>query len=171
MKEIKIPTKNYIIYGIIVIVSLLIVFYLNEWYKAYKQNELKNSYIAKYVNEVNYDEFKNYILENPNGIVYMGRTNCEECLAVEKKLYDIADKNEIIEQLIFLNLTDFSNNNNYLNTIKNDFYNSNIITPLSIPAIAIFNEQKIVDILISTDDNKISKSDIIKLLEGQEIIE
>ena len=59
MKERKIPRKNYIIYGIIVVVTLALVFYANEWYKAYKQHELENSYIASHVKEVNYLEFQN----------------------------------------------------------------------------------------------------------------
>ena len=71
MKEKKIPVKNYVIYGVIVVITIVIVMYLNEWYKAYKKSELNESYIAKYVNEVNYDEFSNYVLENPDGIIYI----------------------------------------------------------------------------------------------------
>ena len=83
----KIPKKNYIIYAVIVIATILVVLYLNSWYKAYKQNELDNSYISKYINELNYEEFKNFSIENPNLIVYIGKTNCENCIKVEKELY------------------------------------------------------------------------------------
>lgn len=172
MKERKIPTKNYVIYGVIVVVSLLVVFYLNEWYKAYKNKELENSYIANYVSEVSYDEFKNYVLENPNGIVYIGRTNCTECLDVEKKLYEVVNKNGLKEELIFLNLNDKSKQDNYLDDVKKDFYSENVSTPLTkLPAIAVFKDQKIVDILVSNDDVKINKGNIVKLLEGQELIQ
>ena len=172
MKEKGIPVKSYVIYGVIVVITLLIVFYLNEWYKAYKVNELNESYIAKYVNEVNYDEFNNYVLENPDGIIYIGITNCEECINVEKKLYDVVNKNGLKDQLIFLNLTSVSRNNNYLNDVKNKYYSENVTTPLeSLPAIAVFKDRKIVDILVTSDDDTIDKGDITKLLEGQEIIE
>ena len=94
MKERKIPTKNYVIYGIIVVVTLFAIFYLNEWYKAYKKAELQNSYISKYVTEVNYNEFENYIQENPNTIIYIGKTNSESSIKIEKDLYKILKDNE-----------------------------------------------------------------------------
>ena len=168
MKEKKIPLKNYIIYGIIVVVTLVGVFYLNEWYKAYKQLELENSYISKYVTELNYDEFENYILENPNAIIYMGKTNSEASINVEKKLHKLLDSNELIDTSLFLNLT---NNENVLTSIQNKYYSSKSLPNLDrIPAIVIFNNMKIVDILVSDENENISRGDIIKLLEGLEYI-
>ena len=59
MKEKKIPTKNYVIYGIIVVATLIAVFYTNEWYTAYKKSIFENSYISEYVTEINYNEYEN----------------------------------------------------------------------------------------------------------------
>lgn len=166
MKEKKIPLKNYIIYGIIVVVTLVGVFYLNEWYKAYKKLELENSYISKYITELNYDEFENYILENPNTIIYIGKTNSEASINVEKKLHKLLDSNELIDISIFLNLT---NNENVLTSIQNKYYNSKSLPNLDrIPAIVIFDNMKIVDVLVSDEEENISRGDIIDLLEGFE---
>lgn len=169
MKERKIPTKNYVIYGIIVVVTLFAIFYLNEWYKAYKKAELQNSYISKYVTEVNYNEFENYIQENPNTIIYIGKTNSESSIKIEKDLYKILKDNELVEKTIFLNLTD---QENLLSQIQNKYYNDTLNSDLNnIPAIAIFSDGKIVDIVISSEEGKINKGEILKLLEGQEYIE
>ena len=165
MKERKIPVKNYVIYSVIVVVTLLVVFYLNEWYKAYNVNELNNSYIAHYVQELNYDEFKNYVQENPNGIVYIGITDCAECLDFEKKLY------QVIKSNVFLNLTSISNQSNYLDMVQTDFYNHNISNTLNnIPSVAIMKNGKIVDIIISEKDIVLEKSNVVNLLERQEYI-
>jgi len=168
MKEKKIPTKNYVIYGIIVVVTLVAVFYMNEWYKAYKESVLENSYISKYVTEINYSEFENYILENPNTIIYISKTNLETSIKIEKDLYKIIKDNELTDEVVFLNLT---GNEYILDEIENKYYNVTLSTDLNrVPAIAIFNNMKIVDILVSDDEEKISRSDILKLLEGQEYI-
>jgi len=168
MKDRKIPTKNYIIYGIIVIVTLVAVFYTNEWYKAYKMSELENSYISKYVTEINYDEFENYIQENPSTIIYISKTSSEASIKIEKNLYKIIRDNGLTDEIVFLNLT---GKENILHDIENKYYSATLSIDLNkIPAIAIFDNMKIVDILVSNEEEKISKSDILKLLEGQEYI-
>ena len=168
MEKRKIPMKNYIIYGFIVIVTLVAVFYTNEWYKAYKISELENSYISKYVTEINYDEFENYILENPNVIIYISKTNSEASINIEKQLYKIIKDNELTDEIVFLNLT---GNENVLDNIEKKYYKTNLLNNLDrIPAIAVLNDMKIVDILVSDEDYKISKSDILKFLEGHEYI-
>ena len=169
MKKRKIPTKNYIIYSVIVIVTLLAVFYLNEWYKAFKINQLNNSYIANYVQELNYEEFKNYAQENPNSIVYMGITNSEECLTFEKKLYKVIKDNNLLDELVFLNLTDISKQDDYLDRVQTDFYNSVITVKLdNVPSVAIMRSGKIVDIIVDEENTVLEKSNIINLLERQE---
>lgn len=168
MEKRKIPTKNYIIYGIIVIVTLIAILYMNEWYKAYKESILENSYISEYVTEINYSEFENYIQENPSAIIYISKTNSEASIRIEKELYKIIKANELIDEMVFLNLTD---NENVLSDIENKYFNMTLLTNLSrVPAIAIFDNMKIIDVLVSDEEGKISKSEILKLLEGQEYI-
>lgn len=168
MKERKIPTKNYVIYGIIVVVTLVTVFYMNEWYKAYKESILENSYISEYVTEINYSEFENYIQENPSTIIYISKTNSEASIKIEKDLYKIIKNNELSDEIVFLNLT---GNENVLSDIENKYFSATLSTDLArVPAIAIFDNKKIVDVLVSDEELKISRSDILKLLEGQEYI-
>ena len=70
--------------------------------------------------------------------------------------------------MVFLNLT---GNENVISEIENKYYNSTLLSDLTrIPAIAIVNNMKIVDVLVSDENEQISKSDILKLLEGQEYI-
>lgn len=166
MKERKIPRKNYVIYGIIVVVTLALVFYVNEWYKAYKQHELENSYIAEYVKEVNYNEFKNYVLENTNLIVYIGEKNSEKCVNFEKKLYKVIKEYNLEDDVVFLNVTDINDLTQIFNTYKINTINS----ALNIPSIAILTNSKFNDLLNSDDNNEIRTDEIVQLLEEHEYI-
>jgi len=164
--ERKIPKKNYIIYTIIVIVTLLLVLYLNSWYKAYKQKQLDESYISKYIHEINYTEFKNYSIENPNLIVYIGTTNCENCLKVEKDLYKVIKHHDLKSETIFININNLSN----IELLEKEFNQKDLKFNYSIPSIAILKNSKIVDVLSIDDQNNIKKDLIIQLLEEHEYI-
>jgi len=166
MKEKKIPRKNYIIYGIIVVVTLTLVFYVNEWYKAYKQYELENSYISKYIKEANYLEFQNYTLENPNLIVYIGQKNCRKCVKLEKELYKVIKKYNLEDEVIFLNVTDLED----LNQILNKYKKNNLNASVNIPSIAILDNFMFNDILNSNDENEIRTDEIVQLLMEYEYI-
>lgn len=162
----KIPKKNYIIYAFIVIITLALVIYATEWYKAYKQSELDNSYITKYVNEINFEEFENYTLENPNNIIYIGKTNCEECLKLEKNLYKIIKKNELVDETVFLNVTNF----NDLNKITDKYNIETLKSNINVPSIAILKDSKITDVLVGNEKNIITSDLINQLLEEYEYI-
>lgn len=164
--ERKIPRKNYIIYSIIVIITISLVMYLNEWYKAYKSNELTNSYISQYINEINYEEFENLTLENTNIIVYVGEKNSEKCIKLEKDLYKIIKKYSLKDETVFLNVTDIDN----INKITNKYNIDNLKTNLNVPSIAIIKDSKITDILNSDENNEIKNDLIIQLLEEYEYI-
>ena len=163
--ERKIPKKNYIIYAIIVVVTLALVLYMNEWYKAYKQKQLDESYIAKHINEVNYEEFKYISRENPNLIIYIGKTNCKECIKLEKNLYKIIDKNELKDEMIFLNVTALDNINRL-----SDYSREELNLNYNVPSIAILKDSKITDVLNSNENKEITDDLIVQLLEEYEYI-
>lgn len=162
----KIPTKNYVIYSIIVIITLALVLYINSWYKAYKQKELDESYIAQYVNKINYEEFKTFAVENPNLVVYIGTTNCDSCLKLEKDLYKVIKQYNLKDETIFLNITNLSK----VEELKKDFNLETLKSNYSIPSIAILKDSKIIDVLNSDKSGNIKKDLIIQLLEEHEYI-
>lgn len=163
-KEKKIPRKNYIIYAAIVAFTIVVVIYATEWYKAYKQNELENSYISKYINEIKYDEFDNYVLENPDKIIYIGKTNCEKCIQFEKNFYKVIKDNELLDQVVFFNIENEDN----INKITSKYNVENLSNEVILPSIAILRNSKITDILNSTEENIITDDLIDQLLEEYE---
>ena len=73
--------------------------------------------------------------------------------------------------MVFLNLTEISNQSNYLSRVQTDYYNSGVSTPLTnVPSVAIMRNGKFVDIIISEEDITLEKSNVVNLLERQEYI-
>ena len=83
----NVPLKNYIIFTIICIITLLCVFYAHSFYKNYTINRLDTPYIKDKVNVINYSELDTYIIENPNKFIYIGTNNNEFCYNFEIELY------------------------------------------------------------------------------------
>ena len=165
--------KNYLILLPIIIITIILVFYLRAWYRAYNTHQLTIPIISGYLNEVKYDELDNYILENPNFVLYMCTSNDISCREFESKFKKIIKRYSLKDIIIYLNLNDFINQeNNYQLLIdgdlvlptyqeKEEFFNI-------YPTIAIFKDKQLESILIINDSVTIDKVD--QFLEEHEII-
>ena len=166
----NVPLKNYIIFTIICIITLLCVFYAHSFYKNYTINRLDTPYIKDKVNVINYSELDTYIIENPNKFIYIGTNNNEFCYNFEIELYKTFKKYNLIDDLTFLDLSD-----NYsletLNNISTKYYSESLNTKLNnIPALLVVQEGQIKDLIIHSDDNPLSSDKIVQILEEFEYI-
>ena len=66
-----IPTKNYIILGVVILVSILLLYYLYLWFDNYNETKLNMPILDKYMEVINYNELSDYLVENPDAIIYV----------------------------------------------------------------------------------------------------
>lgn len=166
-----IPVKNYVKLALIFIVTLIVVFYANTWYKTYKIDRLNTPYIKDKINAINYEELNTYLVENPNLIIYIGKSDDQNCYDFEKDLYKVLKKNNLIEESIFLDLSS-NYNDTILKEIQKKYYDNNLTIEMSnVPVLLIMQDGKIKDILISSgEDDKITSDKIVQFLEEFEYI-
>ncbi len=166
----KIPTKNYIKLALIFIFTLIVVFYANSWYKTYQINKLNTPYISGKIKAINKSELDTYLVENPNLIIYVGKNNDQKCYDFEKELYSAIKKSNLIEETVFLDLSD-NYSSDILDDIQDKYYSENITAELNnLPALLIIQDKQIKDVLIVSNDEKISSDSIIQLFEEFEYI-
>ena len=60
----EIPLKNYFILILVILLTILAVFYMRDWYNTSKEFYAQNSVMTKVVREIKNDEISNYILED-----------------------------------------------------------------------------------------------------------
>ena len=72
-KKKDIPKKNYFILGIILIISCILVYYINTWYSLYQYEKRGSSPITTYMEIINYNEVENdssfshpVLIQNPS---------------------------------------------------------------------------------------------------------
>lgn len=107
----KIAPKNYVIYGIICILTIVLVFYLSMWYETRQEYYKNNSIMSELLAEVNKQELASYTLENPNSIIYLASSKDEQIKSFEKKLKKFVIDNDINNQMVYLDISQDYNTN------------------------------------------------------------
>lgn len=118
----KIPTKNYMI---IIVSSILIVLscilfrtaYLNYREKAISKSVFQD----KTIKQVNIDDLDFAINELNSSILYVSYTGNSDIYNNEKRMLKLINKMDLIDKIVYFDITELLKNNNYLNILKEKF--------------------------------------------------
>ena len=153
----KVPKKNYIILGIVILITMFILYYFYLWVDVYKESKLNIPIMDKYMSVVNYNEFDNYIVENPDTIVYVSVLENEKIREFEKKLKNKYKEKEIEKELLYMNITDDIKDKNSVNDMISK-YSINGVEITDVPSILVFNNGKLNSIYsISENEYDVNK--------------
>jgi len=147
----KIPLKNYYLFALLIIITVLISGYI-----LYYDIELKNYNLGKfilegYIDQVSEDELENYIRDNGNTVVYACVIDDEECRQFEKKFMKMIKKYDLYEKIVYLNMGKTDKNNG--------------------PLFKIYKDRELINTLDLSEEKKIKLDEIIKFMKENEIIE
>ena len=148
----KIPVKNYVILGVVIFITLLILYYFYMWVDVYKESKINIPIMDKYMRVINYNEFSDYLIENPDTIVYVSILEDEKIREFEKKFKDKYRDNEIENEILYMNITDDIKNKN----IKDEMvlkYFVNSLNMTDVPCILVFSDGKISSIYSVSDND------------------
>ncbi len=137
----KIPLKNYFILALIIILSGIIVIYIANMYRNKKDYE--NEDTMSFLKEIYAKDFENFIIENPDSIVYINNS-FDETLTLELKKYII--ERDYIQDIIYIDLNKI--NVDFVNVLKK--YSSLIDD--KIPNVLIIKSGKIINTFYIKDD-------------------
>ena len=147
----KIPLKNYIILGVIIVVTLFILNYFYMWVDAYKESKINMPIMDRYMTVINYNELDNYVVENPNTIVYVSVLEDEKIREFEKKLKSKYKSNEIDKEVLYMNITDDLKDKNIKNQMVSK-YSVNSLNITKVPCVLVF-EDSMLKSIYSVSDN------------------
>lgn len=123
-KKKEIPSKNYIIVIIVTILVVLLMIFIRSFYLNYKSSKLSESiFSSQTVNQIHMDDFDFAIREVSNSILYVSYTGSNEIYSMEKKLYKELENNNLLDKIIYLDITNYTKGNKYINILKNKFPN------------------------------------------------
>ena len=121
MKKKKIPTKNYVIFSVVVIVTIILTFYVGIWIKTYKENKLSVSPLSGVVEEVNINELKETFTEMNDIVLYVGYTNNKKVYDMEESILKYIKDKDIVNKFVYVNVTDYMKDDEYIDILKSTF--------------------------------------------------
>jgi len=157
--------RNYIICVILFVACFGLVLYLRELYKFNDAEQKKIPVIQGYISEIYDGDLEHYILENPDGVIYMCIANDENCRVFEREFKKLLKKDEYNDNLVYLNLMDVDQDK-FLEEF-NSKYIYKVKLSKEYPAFVLFEDGKVKAILQEKD----KKLDIVKVKHFLELSE
>ena len=162
----KIPFKNYVILGVVFVVTFLLLYYFYLWVDAYKESKVNMPILDKYMTVINYNELNNYVVENPNTLVYVSVLEDEEIRGFEKQLKNKFKKNKIKHDMLYMNITD----NLLDDSVKSDMISNYSLSNLNITDVpcVLYFEDGVLQSIYSVKDNGYDIDRFLIYLNGLE---
>ncbi len=144
----KIPTKNYVILAVLILVTVLLTLFLAS---LYKNSEAISSNFYNYSNKITASEFKEYMLENDDAIIYLADKVVLTHESFENSLQEKIDSYGLKNKLVYIDKKEITDK-----FIKefNDEYNT-VIDKKQLPIIIFIVDNKIVNITYINSDTKV----------------
>jgi len=171
----KVPQKNYVIVVIISIATMLILGYFAFWYKNnkeyYENNSIMSGYLAEIQEDGIIDNLTNYLIDNPNTVLYMSFGNDASVKEFEYEFKVMIDEYNLSSQFIYIDLN-LVNDKNFISSIQNQFFDEKLqnLNLEKQSNIFLFEEGKVVDVLYSSEQT-INLFDVKRFLIRHEVIE
>lgn len=163
----EIPKKNYVLLVLLTVFTLFIILYAANWYKASKEYTKTESVMVKLFGEVKEAEIDNYILENPDVVIYVSAENDENISKFEKKFKNYIVKENIKSHFIYLNCGEVSAD--FISDFQKKYFNGGLKSvKLSYPNLLIVNDGKVIDVLYKLEQEP-NISDVKKFLSKYEV--
>lgn len=156
--------KNYIILSAIIVVTLLLLYYFYVWVDVYKESKINIPIMDKYMDVINYNELDNYLVENPNAMLYVSVLDNEEIRRFEKDLKNQFEEKKINNKLLYLNITSLLADKNVVNEMKNK-YRVNNLSMVDVPSILVFSLGELKSIY-NIRDNKYNVENVVDFING-----
>jgi len=133
----KIPSKNYIILAVLIVVTVLVTLFLSNLYIS--RNKLTSSFY-QYSNKIAVDDFTQYTVENPDSIIYISDKYDLTHETFEQKLRKKIDNLNLKGKLVFIDKSEI--NKKFINNLKKN-YKINIDTQKT-PIILVMIDKNIM---------------------------
>ena len=148
----KIPFKNYVFLGVVLLVSMLILYYFYLWVDAYNESKLNKPIMNKYMDVINYNELDTYLIENPDTIIYVSILENKEIRDFEKNFKKLFKKKKINNDILYLDITEDIKNEDINNELNNK-YMINSVSILDVPVIIVIENGNVKSIYSISENN------------------
>ena len=168
VKDKKITIKDYIVVISLFIITGTLIVVLANYYRDYRTYYRRIPVISGYVNEVSEDELDNYLLENNDTFIYIGKADDTNCRKLEKSLKDFIKKYNLKDKTIYINISKVRNEKDFINRLNNKYAGIKLVNDY--PSFIIVLNNRIIDLVSKEGNQNVTVNDIKELLDSYEMI-
>ena len=140
--------KNYVYLALLLIGTVAMTFIFSNMYK---KESTDTSYLYNKLNRITAEEFSEYMIENPDTIIYIVDKENSENYKFEKKFMSKLEKLGLIENVVCLEKQEISSS---LEKKLEDDY-SYIYNEKVLPIIIVINDNKIIGTSVVTENSNV----------------
>lgn len=164
------PKKNYMIVLIVSILVIAFALYVRVIYLNNKDNirdksifERENSVISS----INIDDLEFVVSESNNIVLYISYNGNQDIKNMERKLYRDIVRNDYVDKVLYLNVSELKDNNKYISKLKEKM--PNIKGDISDAPIMVYIKEGEAIEAVNSEFKMIDFSVLEKLFEKYEI--
>lgn len=163
MAKKNIPSINYLILLGVIILIICACFASYNLYNIYKNSQINISPLA--TNEVLYEDLKSTTSEiNADTFLLISYVEDEEVYANEKDIKKSLNKKNLLDNVIYLNITDYKDVPNFLNDLNKTLNLEGNLKVKKFPAIVFYKEGEPTT-TIDSSDHLINSSDFEQIID------
>lgn len=115
------PTKNYYIVLIVSVLVILFTLIFRSIYLNYVESLNVSLFQDKSVNQINTEDFDFALTEVSEAILYVSYSDDKEIASIDRKIYKLLERKNLIDKVIYWDITDLYKDGSYLSTLRNKF--------------------------------------------------
>ncbi|MDD2504888.1 MAG: hypothetical protein PHF21_01280 [Bacilli bacterium] len=162
--------NNYLNLFLILIGVVLLTIGSSNLYRNYSNNKVNQSYISKYIANLQLNEITNASLEfSANHFVYISYTGDAAIYNFEVKLKKMLKDKELIDHFAYIDATELLTNKDYISEL-NKVFNISKQKIKKLPVVIYYKDNEVTD-FVDSKAGLIDVPDIVQLLEKYEISE
>lgn len=142
--------KNYILFAVLLVVTVFLTFFLSSLYKS-RNNVVSDFY--EYCNKINSNEFDEFIIENPDSIIYIGDKNDLDFKEQESAFKDEIEKKGLKNKIVYLEKSTLSKK--FLSSLKSKYGKS--INKKKTPVLLVVVDKKINKVVYLKDNLELNE--------------
>ena len=155
----RVPVQNYVKLGLLILGVVILVVFLGNWYRNYREYQLTIPVIeGTFQNEIKGEEVYNYMLENENAILYLGTASDEDCRKLEKELKKYVVEENLQQVITYLNLSEVENTDDFFQTFYRTYPFERYLDVY--PAIVLFEDGKVKAIAAGSETSPLTIEDV-----------
>ena len=166
----KIPKRNYYLVLMVSILVIVITLYIRSFYLNFKlSNNTNNSiFYDKSINQINTNDMDYAFDETKEAILFVSYNGSKKISNMEKKIYKVFEKRNLIDKVIYLDVSDLKENNKYIKILKERFPNIDYEFGMA-PMLVYIKDGQAIE-AINSNDRIIDENTLINLLNKYGIV-